>query len=102
MQGVGSCTTSCKRISNYITSIENKPPGCKIKMQFLKPEHSIQDFSITSIVQLVNPPRDPIGRLREFEGYMIMLQTLEPYGMSGIIEYQRIIAKNGLHRMFEI
>ena len=63
----------------------------------------MQDFSITGIVQLVNPPRDPTGRLREFEGYcMIKLQTLEPYGMNGINEYQRIIAKNGLHKMFEI
>ena len=33
---------------------------------------------------------------------MIKLQTLEPYGINGINEYQRIIAKNGLHRMFEI
>ena len=103
MQGVGSCTTFCKRISNYITSIENKSPGCRIEMHFLKPEHSVQDFTITGIVQLVNPPREPIGRLREFEGYwMIKLQTLEPYGMNGINEYQRIIAKKGLHRMFEI
>ena len=103
MQGVDSCTTFCKRISNYITSIENKSPGCRIEMYFLKPEHSVQDFTITGIVQLVNPPRDPIGRLREFEGYwMIKLQTLEPYGMNGINEYQRIIAKKGLHRMFEI
>ena len=108
MQGVGSCTTFCKRISNYITNIENKSPGCKIdkiEMYFLKLEHSIsiQDLSITGIVQLLNLPRDPIGRLREFEGYwMIKLQTLEPYGMHGINEYQRIIAKNGLHRMFEI
>ena len=54
-------------------------------------------------MQLVNPPEDPIGRLREFEGYlMAKLQTLEPYGMNGINEYQRIIAKNGLHRMFEV
>ena len=68
MQGVGSCTTFCKRISNYITSIENKSPGCKIEMHFLKPEHSIQDFSITGIVQLVNPPRDSTGRLREVRG----------------------------------
>ena len=101
MQGVGSCTNFCKCISNYITSIENISPGCKIKMHFLKPEHSIKDFSITGIVQLVNPPRDPIGRLREIEGYcMIKLQTLDPYRMNGIIEYQRVIAKNGLHRMF--
>ena len=100
MQGVGSCITFCKRISNYMTSIENKSPGCRIEMHFLKPE---QDFTITGIVQLVNPSRDPIGRLREFEGYwMIKLQTLEPYGMNGINEYQRIIAKKGLHRMFEI
>ena len=72
-------------------------------MHFLKAEHSIQDFSITGTVQLVNPPKDPIGRLREFEGYwMIKLQSLEPYGMNRINEYQRIIAKNGLHRMFEV
>ena len=93
MQGVGSCTAFWKRISNYITSIENKSPGCKTQMHFSKPEHSIQDFSITGTVQLVNPPRDPTGRLREFEGYwMIKLQTLEPYGMNGINEYQIIIA----------
>ena len=103
MQGVGSCTTFCKRVSNYITSIENRSPGCKIEMHFLKPEHSIKDFSITGIVQLVNPHRDPIGRLREFKGYwMIKLQTLEPYGMNEINEYQRIMAKKGLRRMFEI
>ena len=72
-------------------------------MHFLKPEHSVQDFTITGIVQLVNPLRDPVGRLREFEGYwMIKLQTLEPYGMNGINEYQKIIARKGLHRMFEI
>ena len=102
-QGVSSCTTFCKPISNYITSIENKSTGCKIEMHFLKPEHSIKDISITGIVQLVNPSRHPIGRLREFEGYwMIKLQNLEPYRMIGINEYQRIIAKNGLHRMFDI
>ena len=33
---------------------------------------------------------------------MIKLQTLELYGLNGINEYQRIIAKKGLHRMFEI
>ena len=72
-------------------------------MHFLKPEHSVQDFSITGIGQLVNPPRDTIGRLKEFEGYwMIKLQTLEPFGMNGINEYQRIIAKKGLQRMSEI
>ena len=81
----------------------NKSPGCKTEMHFFKPEHSVKDFSITGIVQLVNPPRDPIGRLSKFEGYwMIKLQTLEPYGMNGINEYQRIIAKNGLHGMFEV
>ena len=98
-----ACTSFCERISNYITSIENKSPGCKIDMHFLKPEHSLKDFSITGLVQLVNPPRDPNGRLREFEGYwMINLQTLESHGINGVNEYQRIIAKNGLHRMFEI
>ena len=76
MQGVGSCITFCKRISNYIISIENKSPGCKIEMHFLKPEHSTQDFSITG-----------------------MGVWGEPYGMNGINEYQR---KNDLHRMFEI
>ena len=55
-----------------ITSIENKSPGCRIEMHFLKPEHSVQDFTITGIVQLVNPPRDPIGRQREFEGYWMI------------------------------
>ena len=44
MQGVGSCTSFCKRILNYITSIENKSPGCKIEMRFLKPEPFYKRF----------------------------------------------------------
>ena len=59
-------------------------------MQFLKPEDSIQGFSVAA------------KRLREFEGYWIIkLQTLGNYGMNGINEYQRIFAKNGLRNMFE-
>ena len=72
MHGVGSCTRFWKHISNYITNIENRSPGCKVEMHFLKPEYSIQDFSRTGVVQLVNPPRDPIGRQREFEGYRMI------------------------------
>ena len=35
MRGVGSSTSFCKRISNYITSIQNKSSGCKTQMHFL-------------------------------------------------------------------
>ena len=102
-QGVGSCTKLSQRVSNYITSIEKKSPGCNIEKHFLKADHSISDFSVLGIVKLENPPPDPIDRLREFEGYwMIKLNTLEPYGLNGINEYARIVRKSGLRNMFDI
>ena len=102
-QGVGSCTKLSQRVSNYITSIEKKSPGCNIEKHFLKADHSISDFSVLGIVKLENPPPDPIDRLREFEGYwMIKLNTLEPYGLNGINEYERIVKKSGLRNMFDI
>ena len=33
-QGVGSCTKLSQRVSNYITSIEKKSPGCNIEKPF--------------------------------------------------------------------
>ena len=94
---------STHRVSNYITSIEKKSPGCNIEKHFLKADHSISDFSVLGIVKLENPPPDPIDRLREFEGYwMIKLNTLEPYGLNGINEYERIVRKSGLRNMFDI
>ena len=61
-----------------------------------------QILSVLGIVKLENPPRDPTGRLREFEGYwMIKLNTLEPFGLNGINEYERIIKKQGLKIMFD-
>ena len=102
-QGVGSCTKLSQRVSNYITNIEKKSPGCNIEKHFLKADHSISDFSVLGIVKLETPPPDPIGRLREFEGYwMIKLNTLEPYGLNGINEYERIVRKSGLRNMFDI
>ena len=72
-----------------MTSIEKRKPGCKIN-------------SVLGTVILENPPRDPTGRLREFEGYwMIKLNTLEPYGLNGINEYEKIIKQRGLKVMFD-
>ena len=52
---------------------------------------------------LENPLPDPIDRLREFEGYwMIKLNTLKPYGLNGINEYERIARKAGLRKMFDM
>ena len=91
-QGVGLCTMLSQRVSNYITSIEKKSPGCNIEKHCLKEHHSIADFSVLRIVKFENPPPDPIDKLREFEGYwMIKLNTLEPYGLNGINEYERIV-----------
>ena len=79
-----------------------KSPGCNIEKHFLKADHSVADFSVLGIVKLENPPPDPIDRLREFEGYwMIKLNTLEPYGLNGINEYERIVKKSGLRNMFD-
>ena len=91
LQGVGSCLVLSQRVSNYITSIEKRKPSCKIEQHFTRPGHTINDYSVLGIVKLENPPRDPTGRLREFEGYwMIKLNTLEPFGLNGINEYERI------------
>ena len=68
----------------------------------MKADHSMADFSVLGIVKLENPPPDPIDRLRQFEGYwMITLNTLEPYGLNGINEYERIVTKSGLRNMFD-
>ena len=41
--------------------------------------------------------------LRESDGYwMIKLNTLEPYGLNGINEYERIVRKSGLRNMFDM
>ena len=102
-QGEGSCTKLSQGVSNYITNIEKKSPGCNIEKHFLKAGHSITDFSVLGIVKLENPPPDPIDRLREFEGYwMIKLNTLEPYGLNGINEYERIVRRSGLRNMFDV
>ena len=54
-------------------------------------------------MKLENPLPDPIDRLREFEGnWMIKPTTLEPYGLNGINEYERIVRKSGLRNMFDI
>ena len=54
-------------------------------------------------MKLEKPLPDQIDRLREFEGYrMIKLNTLEPYGLTGINEYERIVRKSGLRNMFDI
>ena len=93
-------TISSQRVSNYITSIEKRKPSCKIEQHFTRPGHTINDYSVLGIVKLENPPRDPTGWLREFEGYwMIKLNTLEPFGLNGINEYERIIKKQGLKIM---
>ena len=48
--------------------------------------HSIEDFTVTGIVGLVNPPRNPeknSERLGNFEGHwQVKLITLEPYGLN--------------------
>ena len=87
-----------------ITSqVLKKSAVCNIEKHFLKADHSISDFSVLEIVKLENPPPDPIDRLREFEGYwMIKLNTLEPYGLNGINEYERIVRKFGLRNIFDI
>ena len=96
---MGSCLVLSQRVSNYITSIEKRKPGCKIEQNFTRPGHTINDYSVLGIVKLENPLRDPMDRLREFEGYwVIKLNTLEPYWLNGINEYERIIKKNEVSR----
>ena len=95
-------TKLSQRVSNYITSIEKKSPGCNIEKHFLKVDHSIADFSVLGIVKLENSPSDPIDKLREFEGYwMIKLNTLEPYDLNRIYEYERIVKKSGLRNVLD-
>ena len=92
--------TSCReshsfweRISNYITHTGKKRDTCCINKHFYEtPDHSIEDFSITGIALLENPPTDPEElklRLWEFEGYwQIKLNTLEPHGLNSANEYE--------------
>ena len=89
-------------MSKYITSIEKRKPGCKIEQHFTKPGHAINDYSVLGIVKLENPPRDPTGRLREFEGYwMIELNMLEhPMGQMGSMLTKEYLKKLGLKVMF--
>ena len=97
---MGSYLGLSQRVSNYITSIEKRKPSRKIEQHFTR--HTINHYSVLGIVKLENPPRDPTGRLREFEGYwMIKLDTLEHFGLNGIHEYERIIKKQGLKIMFD-
>ena len=92
LRGVGSCFVLSHRMYREKKNI--KKPGCKIEQHFTKLGHTINDYSILGTVQLENPPQDPTDRLREFESYwMIKLSTLEPYGLNGIIEVERIIKK---------
>ena len=93
-QGVGSTEDFKLRISNYITHVSKKRPTCKTVQHFYLTEgHSIEDFHITGIAKLVNPPRNPekkSERLGNFEGYwQIKLMTLEPYGLNDREEFFR-------------
>ena len=92
-QGVGRTTAFQSRISNYISHICNHEPTCSTVKHFYEtPDHSVQDFRIMGIVQLENPPKTPKAlkaRLIESEGYwQVKLQTLEPYGLNSINEFQ--------------
>ena len=70
-----------------------------VKHFYETPDHSVQDFKIMEIVQLKNPPKKPKAlkaRLIEFESYwQIKLQTLEPYGLNSINEFQEQMKKIG-------
>ena len=84
--GVGS------RISNYISLILTKRPMCKIVQHFYLTEgHPVEDFTVTSIVGLVNPPKNSekkSERLGNFEGYwQVKLITLELYGLNDRDEF---------------
>ena len=67
---------------------------CTNKHFYGTPGHSIEDFSITGIALLENPPTDPEElklRLWEFEGYwQIKLNTLEPHGLNSANEYENV------------
>ena len=80
-------------ISNYITHIGKKRDTCCTTKHFYEtPGHSIEDFSITGIALLENPPTNPEElklRLWEFEGYwQIKLNTLAPHGLNSVNEYE--------------
>ena len=91
-QGVGSTEDFKSRISNYISHILTKRPTCKMVQHFYLTEgHSIEDFTVTGIVGLVNPPKnseEKSERLGNFEGYwQVKRMTLEPYGLNDRDEF---------------
>ena len=91
-QGVGSTEDFISRISNYISHILTKRPTCKMVQHFYLTEgHSIEDFTVTGIVGLVNPPKNSekkSERLGNFEGYwQVKLMTLELYGLNDRDEF---------------
>ena len=93
MQAVGKATHFGKRISNYITHIGKKRDTCCMNKHFYgTPSHSIEDFSITGIAHLENPPTDPEElklRLWEFKGYrQIKPNTMELHGLNSANEYE--------------
>ena len=58
---------------------------------YLTEGHSIEDFTVTGIDGLVNPPNNSekkLERLGNFEGYwQVKLMTLEPYGLNDRDEF---------------
>ena len=99
-QGVGRTTAFQSRISNYISHIcKHEPTYSTVKHFYKTRDHLVQDFRITGIVQLENPPKTPKAlkaRLIEFEGYwLVNLQTLEPYGLNSINEFQEQMKEIG-------
>ena len=100
-QGVGRTTAFKSRISNYISHICNHDPTCSTVKHFYEtPDHSVQDFRIMGIVQLESPSKTPKAlkaRLIEFEGYwQVKLQTLEPYSLNSINEFQEQMKNTGM------
>ena len=73
IQAVGKATHFGKRISSYIRHIVKEGNTCCTNKHFYEtPGHSIEDFSVTGIALLENPPADPEElklRLCEFQGY---------------------------------
>ena len=99
-QGVGRTTAFQSGISKYILHIcKHEPTYSTVKHFYKTRDHSVQDFRITGIVQLENPPKTPKAlkaRLIEFEGYwQVKLQTLEPYGLNSINEFQEQMKEIG-------
>ena len=91
-QGVGSTEDFKSRISNYISHILTGRPTCKMVQHFYLTEgQSIEDFTVTGIAGLVNPPKNPekkLKRLGNFEGYwQVKLMTLELYGLNDRDEF---------------